>query len=356
MRRVRILIAIAIVVVMDAVIAFNVPALRDRLADPVTRLATYALVDVFATRGTWTEGRAAPTPKMEAPSAALDGKLYVFGGFAGTGYGAPVEPRVSVYDPATDQWSRAADLPLDVTHCNTVLVDGTVWLAGGYRGPHPGTVVADVLRYDVAANAWSRGPSLPVATAAGTLALIGRTLHYVGGFRDRDTTVGEHWALALDGGPSTWQPRAPLPVPRGHLASAVVDGRLYAIGGQIRHDTDPVDLAAVHVYDADRDAWSAAAALPGPRSHFESSTFVHDGHIVIVGGRDNTRIYPVSRAGLANVTRYDPRTDTWTELPTLPIGLESTSARVIDGRLIVTNGSTMGSIRGQTRTFLARFP
>jgi hypothetical protein len=45
---------------------------------------------------------------------------------------------VSVYDPVADRWSRAADLPLDVTHCNAVLVDGEVWLAGGYPRPHPG--------------------------------------------------------------------------------------------------------------------------------------------------------------------------------------------------------------------------
>ena len=355
MRILRALVVAALAGVATAIVGFNVPAIRERLADPVTRAFTFALVDVFMTRGTWSEGQSAPTPKMEAPTAAIDGKLYVFGGFAGTGYGAPVEPMVTVYDPKADRWSRAADLPLDVTHCNAVLVDGVVWMAGGYRGPHPGEVVANVLRYDVAQDAWSEGPPLPVPIAAGTLALLGRTLHYVGGFLDRDTTVGHHWALAVDGG-TTWEPRAPLPVPRGHLASAVVDGKLYAIGGQVRHDTDPVDLDAVHVYDAASDAWRAVAPLPAPRSHFEASTFVQGGTIVIVGGRDNTRLYPVSRAGLANVTRYDPRRDTWTELPALPIGLESTCARVIDGRLVVTNGSTMGSIRGQRRTFLSPFP
>jgi N-acetylneuraminic acid mutarotase len=355
MRTLRTLAGLVLLAGVAAVVGFNIPPLRERLADPVTRLFVLAFVDAFATRGTWTEGRAAPTPKMEAQSAVIAGKLFVFGGFAGTSYGAPVEPMVSVYDPATDRWSRAADLPLDVTHSNAVVVDGTVWMAGGYRGAHPGVTVANVLRYDIASDAWSAGPPLPVPIAAGTLALVGRTLHYVGGFLDRDTTIGRHWALAVDGG-TTWEPRAPLPEPRGHLASAVLGDRLYAIGGQIRHDTDPVDLDAVHVYDAGHDVWTAAASLPGPRSHFESSTFVHAGRIVIVGGRDNTRFYPLSRAGLATVTSYDPAADAWTELPTLPFGIESTCARVIAGRLIVTNGSTMGSIRGQTRTVLGDFP
>jgi N-acetylneuraminic acid mutarotase len=352
LRRLAVFVLLLVVV---AAVGFNLPPVRERLADPVTRLFVLAFVDLWQTRGTWREGRSAPTPKMEAPSAVLNGKLYVFGGFAGTTYGAPVEPMMSVYDPATDAWSRAADLPLDVTHCNTVVVDGTVWLAGGYRGPHPGVTVADVLRYDVATDRWTTGPSLPVPTAAGTLALVGRTLHYVGGFLDRDTTVGTHWALAVDGG-TTWEPRAPLPRARGHLASAVIDGRLFAIGGQIRHDTDPVDLDFVDVYDADRDVWTAVASLPGPRSHFEAATFVQNGTIVIVGGRDNTRVYPLSRAALANISRYDPVRNVWTELPALPIGLESACARMIGDRLVVTNGSTMGSIRGQARTFLGELP
>src|SRR6188768_1694268 len=154
MTALRWVVAVLLAVVVTAAVGFNLPPVRERLADPVTRLFVLAFVDFWQTRGTWREGRSAPTPKMEAPSAALNGKLYVFGGFAGTTYGAPVEPMVSVYDPAIDQWSRAADLPLPVTHCNTVLVDGKVWLAGGYRGAHPGGTVADVLRYDVAADRW----------------------------------------------------------------------------------------------------------------------------------------------------------------------------------------------------------
>lgn len=354
-RALRWLGGVGLVAAVATVVAWRVPAVRQALSDPVTALFVRVLVDPFATPGTWTEGRGAPTPKMEAASAVIDDKLYVFGGFAGTTYGAPVEPTVMVYDPAADTWSHVTDLPLDVTHCNAVPVDGVIWFAGGYRGAHPGPPVADVMRYDPAANRWSAGPPLPRPIAAGTLALVGRTLHYVGGFVDRDTTVGTHWVLALDGG-TRWEPRADLPRARGHLASAVVGGKLYAIGGQLRHDTDPVDLDAVDVYDPARDAWTAVASLPAPRSHFEAATFVQDGKIVIVGGRDNTRMYPVSRAGLANVSRYDPEVDRWTELPTLPLWLESTCARSIGDRLVVTNGSTMGSIRGQRRTFVARFP
>jgi N-acetylneuraminic acid mutarotase len=356
MRALRALVLVAVALAIAVVVGFKVPAIRDRLSGRVTRAIAFVFVDLFTTRGTWSEGRAAPTSKMEAQSAVVGGKLYVFGGFAGESATSmsPVETRVSVYDPVADVWSRAADMPIDVTHCNAVVVDGTVWLAGGYRGPHPGVPAANVLRYDAASDSWSEGPPLPVPTAAGTLALVDRTLHYIGGFTDRDTTVDRHWALAVDGG-TTWEPRAPLPVARGHLASAVVDGRIYAIGGQRRHDTDPVDLDVVNAYDSARDTWTAVASLPTPRSHFEAATFVHHGRIFIVGGRNNTRRRPLNRVALANVTSYDPATNTWTELPALAMALQSTCAQVIDGRLIVTNGCVMDGVAGQTRTFLADF-
>ena len=357
MSALRKLVALGVAGAIAAVVAFNVPAIRERAVPRLTRLVAFLAVDLFTKRGTWTEGHPAPSSKMEAQSAVIGKKLYVFGGFAGTNAQtmSPVEPRVSVYDPATDTWSRAADMPIDVTHCNAVVVDGTVWIAGGYRGPHPGVAVANVQRYDVASDSWSEGPPLPVPTAAGTLVLLDRTLHYIGGFLDRDATVATHWTLAVDGG-TTWQPGVPLPMPRGHLASAVVGGRIYAIGGQQRHDTDPVDLDVVTAYDPARAAWSAVASLPTPRSHFEGATFVHHGRIVIVGGRNNTRWRPLNRVALADVTTYDPATDAWTELPALPLALQSTCGQVIDGRLIVTNGCVMEGVAGQTRTFFTDFP
>jgi len=353
MRPLRVLVVLAIA----AVLALGIRPIRLRLSDPVTHVLAALLVDPFVTRGVWTEGRASPTPKRVAESAVVGGKLYLFGGFEPMNAAqiAPVELRVSVYDPAADTWERAADMPLDVTHNNAVVIDGTVWIAGGYRGQQPGPTVANVLRYDVASDAWSEGPPLPVPTAGGTLVLVGRTLHYIGGFLDRDSTVGNHWALAVDGG-TTWEPRAPLPVPRGHLASAVVGDRVYAIGGQLRHDTDALDLDAVDAYDPAHDAWSTVAHLPSPRSHFECATFVHHDRIVVVGGRNNTRWGGLKRLGLPNVTTYDPARDAWTELPALPIGLQTTCARVIDGRLIVTTGATGEEVDGQPRTYLTSFP
>ena len=216
-------------------------------------------------------------------------------------------------------------------------------------------------RYDAAADRWSEGPPLPHAVAGGTLARRGRALHYVGGFApDRDTVVATHWMLALDDTAAhdvtAWQPRAPLPLARGHLASAVGGDTLYAIGGQQRHDTDPVDVAAVHAYDAAADRWTAVASLPTPRSHFEAATFVRDGRIYVVGGPNNTTSLFIKGAGLADILVYDPAADRWEARPGLPLGIESAVVLPVADRLIVTAGATFGDVVPQLRTFVGALP
>lgn len=348
---------------VTAAVAVSIGAsqrVRDLVKEPLTRAVVLVAVRPWHRTAACTRVRPAPTLKLEPSAAVLDGRLYVFGGFVITARKNefPVDPRVEVYDPARDVWGRVADMPRKITHANAVVVDGAgggpeVWMAGGFEGDEPGRAVASVLIYDPRQDAWRDGPPLPEPVGGGTLALLDGALHYVGGFLpDRDTAVATHWRLAP--GASSWEPRAPLPLARGHLASAALAGKLFAIGGQQRHDTWPRDLDAVHVYDPRADAWSARAALPTPRSHFEASTFVVDGTIVVVGGRDNTQWPILERAGLATILVYDPTTDVWTERPGLPVGIESPVARPIDGRVIVTAGATAADVVPQPDTFAVR--
>jgi N-acetylneuraminic acid mutarotase len=345
-------------------VAMRVPSIREAVREPITKAVVTIVVTPWAQHAAWTEARPLPSPMLEPAAVVVDTRLYVFGGFVrgAHAYEFPALTRVAIYDPAADAWSAGVDLPEAVTHANAVVVDGEVWSAGGFVGDDPGAAVAAVRRFDTVNRRWRAGPPLPRPVAGGTLGLVGRTLHYVGGFdADRDTVVATHWALDVDGaraddGRARWLERAPLHVARGHLASAVVGGRLFAIGGQVRHDTNPVDLADVEAYDPETDAWTAVASLPTPRSHFEASTFVDHGRIVVVGGRNNTASLFIKGAGLADILVYDPSTDRWATCPGLPVGLTSPVALPVGGTLVVTTGATFGDVVPQVRTFLGALP
>ena len=285
---------------------------------------------------TWKPLPSALVPHRESASAVIDGKLYVFGGHYNTR--VQTSGTVQVLDPRTGVWTRRAPLPQPATHWNAVLDGNTVWLAGGFVGDHPGPATDAVWRYDVAADRWSRGPSLPASRGSGALFLVDGALHYAGGFLpDRLTNAPDHWKLSLAGG-TNWIPSAPMPEPRGQLSGAVLGREFYAIGGQFGHDQGPYDVTLVHRYDPVADRWTEVARLPHPVSHAESSTFVEDGRVIVVGGRNHQEPRSSPHRLHSGVLLYDPPRDLWIDLDALPQGLTGPAAAVIGTDLIVSGG------------------
>jgi N-acetylneuraminic acid mutarotase len=315
-------------------------------------LRTRALLFVLAACGCrpedryarFTVGENSAVGRVEVAAAEVRGDLYLFGGFLPRYKASRI---IEAFTYRTNRWRRVGEMPEGLTHANAAVVDDeVVWLAGGFKGDDPGPPTNQVWRYDIDAGDWLPGPSLPAPRGGGGLVRLGRRLHYFGGFaQDRQTSPGDHWVLDLDGG-TTWKPAAPLPEPRGQLGAAALGGFIYAIGGQFGHDRSPEDVDLVHRYDPATDTWTKVASLPGPRSHFEPGTFVWNGGIVIVGGRHDQQ-----HQILSEVTMYDPVTNVWLALPPLPQRLLAPAAAVLGGHLVVTNGSiNIAGSRPQTTT------
>ena len=299
----------------------------------------------------WKKGAPSPFPRVESPAAALGGKLFLFGGFTDD-LGA--SSQINVYDPASDSWTRRKDMPMQLTHLNTAVVGEVVWLAGGFKGKHPGPVTAEVWKYDVASDTWAPGPPLPEPRAGGGLKLLGDRLHYFGGYQaDRDTDAGDHWSLEAEGG-KEWRREADLPDPRGHVSAAVLDAKLYALGGDHGHDKTQIDVNSCHRFDPGTKQWSAIAPLPDGRSHFESSTLIHQGRILIVGGRCNSSKPPRNVVG--DLLEYDPKTDAWRVAGVLPVKVLAPAAAIFNGRIVV-NGGGLNNPRPLTdATWIAPLP
>jgi N-acetylneuraminic acid mutarotase len=141
--------------------------------------------------------------------------------------------------------------------------------------------------------------------------------------------------LSLDGG-KDWQREADLPDPRGHVSAAVLDGKLYALGGDHGHDITQIDVKSCHRFDPATKQWTPIASLPDGRSHFESSTIVYQGRILIVGGRCNSCQPPRNVVG--ELLQYDPQADAWHVVGTMSQKLLAPAAAIISGRIVVTGG------------------
>jgi N-acetylneuraminic acid mutarotase len=291
----------------------------------------------------WKQARPSPFAHVESPAAVAKGSFYLFGGFTDD---LNASRHVDVYDPATDGWSRKKDMPVGVTHLNAVVDGDNVWFAGGFKGKHPGSCTDEVWKYNITSDGWAAGPPLPEPRAGGGLAVVEHRLHYFGGYLgDRNTNAGDHWSLAIEGGKG-WQREADLPDPRGHLGAAVLEGKIYALGGDHGHDVQQIDVSSCHRFDPTTKKWSAVASLPDGRSHFESSTIIDKGRILIVGGRCNSSRPP--RGNVGDIIQYDPRTDHWLVVGEMPEKLLAPAAAIISGRLIVTTGGL-----GNPRPFTA---
>jgi N-acetylneuraminic acid mutarotase len=305
-----------------AVVAFQ-SASVGRTAEPTSAWPTLE----------WKLATPSPFARVESPVAVVKNTLFLFGGFTDD---LQASNQVDVYDPATDTWSRKKDMPTRLTHLNPATDGQTIWFAGGFKGKHPGPVVSEVWKYDAATDTWSEGPPLPEPRAGGGLAVLGRRLHYFGGYKvDRDTNSGDHWSLALDGG-TEWQREAEMPDPRGHVSVAVLDGQIYALGGDHGHDKTQIDVDSCQRFDPSAKRWTAIASLPDGRSHFESSTIIHNGRILIVGGRCNSSNPPRNVVG--DILQYEPGTNQWTVVGSMPEKVLAPAAAIISGHLVVTGG------------------
>ena len=292
---------------------------------------------VTASAQAWEKLPDMPVEKWEPGTVVLDGRLYLFGGYT---EGVTSSKLSNVFDPRDGSWTRIQDLPSAITHMNMVLDGRTVWFAGGYKDGYKGHTIAEVWSYDIDADRFTAAPLLPEPRGGGGLALVGRRLHYMGGVEaDRDTDSPDHWVLNLDAwarGSAEWTHAAPMPEPRNQFSCVTFDGKIYAIGGQFHHDSEQLDQARVDIYDPATDTWSSGPPLPKGHSHAEGATFVHDGRIYMAGG--HTTKPGESKQVDADILALSPG-GAWELAGTLPMPLSSPAAAIIDGRFYVAGGS-----------------
>ena len=262
-----------------------------------TRTSSASSATVFDPKPlVWKQVASNPVEREEAQSLVYDGKLYELGGFTGDGFDATTQ--VDVYDPTTNKWTRIKDMPAPITHAAVVAdPDGhTFWFVGGFygsfqhpnSGPIPPPATTDVYKFDAATDTWSKGPSLPALRGAGGAGVVNGKLYFFGGY-DTATAqdVSSTWVLNLSDQSAGWKSTgANIPNPRNHLGGIVVNGMIYAIGGQHHIQDASVMQSEVDRYDPATNTWTKVASLPVALSHYNASTVLYDRYIITVGGEN----------------------------------------------------------------------
>lgn len=179
-------------------------------------------------------GMPLPTPRRLSKAALLDGSIYVVGGqdpgnrFSETGTGV-----VEAYDVAKNAWRPVADLPTP-RECAVVAAQGKLWAIGGFDGDD--AALAAVETYDPKTDRWTRAPDLPFRMSAHSALATRDAIYTFGDYRMLDRVA------RLDLKKGSW---TELDVPfaaRRHNACAELGGEIFVVGGNVASMGSHLDL------------------------------------------------------------------------------------------------------------------
>lgn len=282
-----------------------------------------------------------------AGMAAVDGRLYLAGGFISGGDETDDPARrtsrwVYRYDPATDQWTRLPDLPERREYTRAVGLESAFVILGGYEQGRPGLPGADVFRLDVTATEprWERLPLLSVPRSHLSVGVIGSQIIAAGGNRydiaekgySARTIQSLVERLDLNEPGKGWQRGAAIPgYPRGWCATAVLKERFYMLGGVTWTGEARLRLPETLRYDPASEQWTRLADFPVPISGWEAEVF-EDRYLIAVGG--------AARHWNDVPFVYDTETDRWLRIdsPLPPGGLFNDPGVCIIGDTIFVAG------------------
>lgn len=253
--------------------------------------------------GRWIPRAGMPIVRNEAAGAAIGDRIYMVGGFAGSG-SAGAAAELQIYSPAGDTWDFGAKMPVGLHHPNVAAAGGKLYVLGGcdHGTARPGTSPwrgsRHAFEYDPGADSWRALKPLPRSSAAGALLPWGGRLYLIGGV-DTDGVVLD-LVQEYDPATETWRERARMPKAREHIGAAALDSLLYVAGGR-ETGTGGVSITAFQAYDPVRDQWRTLPPLPTARSGL--SLAAAKGKLYALGGE-----WP----GIFDLNEeYDPARGSW---------------------------------------------
>jgi hypothetical protein len=271
-----------------------------------------------------------PTARYGAAMVALDGRVYVIGGYASGGVALNA---VEIYDPRTNAWSRGSPLPVPSAWLAAAPLDDKLYVTGG-GDAHSFTDA--VYTYEPRLDQWRIGPPLPTPINAHAAAAFGNRLYVIGGGENGAGTYRS--VYVLDPLSEHWSRGPVLRVPRHTPAAAAVSGRLWVIGGDAKSPRATVESLA-----SGGKAWALKGhGLPSRTSALAAAAVTTPaglGVFVAGGGTDvDGRFQALDLAGWLDSA------GSWRAVPAMPTARSGLAAAAI-GSVFYAAGGSPGSNR-----------
>ncbi len=175
----------------------------------------------------WTTLAPMPTARAGAAAAVIDDGIFVIGGRQSTSgpcSGGPYLQTVEKYDIDTDTWSAVAPLLTPRSDLAAVAHGGKIFVFGGCAG----TVTNEVDMYDPQTNTWTTLPSMTTARASLVAGHSGDKVCAIGGTNGISAlSVNEVYDIPSN----TWSTNTPMTTARQEAGVNSHGGRIYVVGG-----------------------------------------------------------------------------------------------------------------------------
>ena len=316
----------------------------------------------------WTARPPLPFAVQEIYPAAHKGRIHIAGGLLSDGTRVTGVSSRHIAYASDGETTELAPLPTKRHHPYAVDHKGALYLLGGF-GSDPERVTwimsTDSLVFtsvgDTASGdrrypgAWSALAPAPEPHAEVVAASIGDRIHVVGGRRPKgaaNAAYGDHEDvdrhLVFDPAANSWSRAAPALSKRNSAAGAVIDGLWHVVGGR-SVASGPTD--AHEVYDPREDRWRNAAPMPkGTGAGGNAAATLRD-LLFVFGGE----YFSGGQGGVhAEVWRYDPKTDAWTEVSRMPTPRHGLGAVTMNQSIWLVGGAKRPS-GSETSDIVERF-
>ncbi|MGI5243435.1 Hsp70 family protein [Dactylosporangium sp. CA-139066] len=219
-----------------------------------------------------------------AGAAVVNGKLYVIGGFTANTPRTQVA-NVYVYDIKDRTWSNGPPLPAATSHMS-VVVDGNddIWVMGGWV---KSGATDSVWKLSAGKTQWEEGPKLPEGRIGGAAVADSDGILFGGGTAPNKRATDTVWLL----GPAGWKALSQPLSDRREKLTAASDGAgtVYFIGGVQQSDgnktKDTIDIYVQQLKSPNNDV-----KLDHPREG-ASAVYLNRIGLCVFGGNEGGTVY-----------------------------------------------------------------
>ncbi len=274
-----------------------------------------------------------PEVRSENAFARVGNQLFLFGGRK--------KQSLEVYDIKTNQWKKAASVPMEMHHFQAIEYKGEIYVLGAFTGDYPHeTPIPRIYIYNPKKDKWREGAEIPAGRRRGAagVTVYKDKIYLVCGITDGHWDGHVTWLDEYDPKTNTWKVLPDAPRGRDHFQAAVVGDQMLVAGG--RRSTQKIGrvldltIGEVDVYDFKNATWKTLPAsqnIPTQRGGCTSVTLGEQ--ILVIGGESPQKL-------AHNQTEaFNFKTNTWQTLSPLKTGRHGTQAVVYKDKIYIVAGA-----------------